>query len=244
MESVEPCLEIVTYRPRLKQSKNVINILIVYDGVIDTLPTSQFLHFMIAYKDICKSWAEWGTHGQTIHLNGCLRSPIYPPLTLPFLDVLVDRSNLGFTTSVYRKPTFTRQYTQWDSCSSTRNKIALINILVNRAQRICSPCNLPAEIDQIMNILSENGYPEHIVKRYIHKFLNTTRDRKIGPVKCQSISGCPGKGNHHEGLKYKSNILCSTFFWLATPSNLYLSLFADVSQQGCATHLTNQQCYL
>ena len=42
----------------------------------------------------------------------------------------------------------------------------LINILVNRAQRICSPCNLPAEIDKIMNIIDENGYPEHIVKRY------------------------------------------------------------------------------
>ena len=34
------------------------------------------------------------------------------------------------------------------------------------------------------NILGENGYPEHIVNSYIHKFLNTTRDRKIGPDKC------------------------------------------------------------
>ena len=93
-------------------------------------------------------------------------------------------------------------------------KIALINTLVNRAQRNCSPCNLPVEIDKIMNILSENGYPEHIVKRYTHKFLNTTKDQKIGRTNVQSISGCPGKGNHHEGLKYKSNILCPTHFWL------------------------------
>ena len=35
-----------------------------------------------------------------------------------------------------------------------------------------------------MNILGENGYPEHIVKRYVHKFLNTTKDQKIGPDKC------------------------------------------------------------
>ena len=116
-----------------------------------------------------------------------------------FLDVLVDRSNLGFTTSVFRKPTFTGQYTRWDSYSSTRNKIALINILINRAQRICSPCNLPAEIDKIMNILRENGYPENIVKRYIHKFLNTTKDRKFGPDKCPVYIRMPWKG---QSLKY------------------------------------------
>ena len=34
---------------------------------------------------------------------------------LPFLDVLVKKSNPEFLTSIYRKPTFTRQYIRWDS---------------------------------------------------------------------------------------------------------------------------------
>ena len=52
----------------------------------------------------------------------------------------------------------------WDSYSSMRYKIALINILVNSARRSCSPCNLPAEMEKIMNILGENGYPVYIIE--------------------------------------------------------------------------------
>ena len=33
---------------------------------------------------------------------------------LPFLDVYVERTNIGFKTSVYRKPTFTGQYLRWE----------------------------------------------------------------------------------------------------------------------------------
>ena len=38
-------------------------------------------------------------------------------LSLPFLDVLVEKHKTGFITSVYRKPTFTSQYIHWDSFS-------------------------------------------------------------------------------------------------------------------------------
>ena len=34
---------------------------------------------------------------------------------LPFLHVLVEKSDTEFLTSVYRKPTFTGQYIRWDS---------------------------------------------------------------------------------------------------------------------------------
>ena len=35
--------------------------------------------------------------------------------SLPFLDALVEKSDTGFLTSVYRKPTFSGLYTQWSS---------------------------------------------------------------------------------------------------------------------------------
>ena len=50
---------------------------------------------------------------------------------LPFLDVLVEKSNEGFLTSVFRKPTFTGQYFCWDSFGPTKHKINLIETLVH-----------------------------------------------------------------------------------------------------------------
>ena len=44
---------------------------------------------------------------------------------LPFLDVLVEKTEDGFLTTIYHKATFTGQCTRWDSFSSTHYKIAL-----------------------------------------------------------------------------------------------------------------------
>ena len=56
---------------------------------------------------------------------------------LPFMDVLVRREMAGFTTTIYRKPTFTGLYTRWDSYCATGQKIALIRSLTQRAKKIC-----------------------------------------------------------------------------------------------------------
>ena len=56
---------------------------------------------------------------------------------LPFLDVYVERTDIGFETSVYRKSTFTGQYLHWES-SSLKRKISLISSLVYRALMICT----------------------------------------------------------------------------------------------------------
>ena len=44
---------------------------------------------------------------------------------LPFLDVYVERTDVGFETSVYRKPTFTGQYLRWESFRPLKRKISL-----------------------------------------------------------------------------------------------------------------------
>ncbi|XP_067899188.1 uncharacterized protein [Heterodontus francisci] len=45
---------------------------------------------------------------------------------LPFLDMLVEKTANGFSTTVYRKPTFTSPYTHWDLYSSPHYKIGHI----------------------------------------------------------------------------------------------------------------------
>ena len=62
--------------------------------------------------------------------------------SLPFLDVLVEKSDTGFLTSVYRKPTFSGLYTRWSSFCPKQRKISLIKTLAHRAQMICSKSNL------------------------------------------------------------------------------------------------------
>ena len=57
---------------------------------------------------------------------------------LPFLDVYVERIDVGLETSVYRKPTFTGQYLRWESFSPLKRKISPISTLVHRALMICT----------------------------------------------------------------------------------------------------------
>ena len=57
---------------------------------------------------------------------------------LPFLDVLVERQDDGFSTSVYRKATNTGRYLNFYSNHPFSVKIGLINSLTHRAATICS----------------------------------------------------------------------------------------------------------
>ena len=47
--------------------------------------------------------------------------------TLPFLDVLVEKNDHEFVTSIYRKPTFTGQYIRWNSFCPMKRKTNLIS---------------------------------------------------------------------------------------------------------------------
>ena len=91
---------------------------------------------------------------------------------LPFLDVLVFRETSHFTTSVYRKPTFTGVYTRWDSFCATSQKIALIRSLTLRAKRICSGKHLDKEIVVLKSIFARNGYPAPITEQVINQTLS------------------------------------------------------------------------
>ena len=57
---------------------------------------------------------------------------------LPFLDMLVERSESVFLTSLYRKPMFTGLYLRWDAFAPKSRKLNLIKCLSFRALNICS----------------------------------------------------------------------------------------------------------
>ena len=97
---------------------------------------------------------------------------------MPFLDVLVTHDNDNFSTSLYRKKTFTGLYTDFSSLAPTKYKINLIWVLVYRAFHIWSSYrNFHEEIVRIKKILTENCFPKSLTDRIIKKFL----DRQFRP---------------------------------------------------------------
>ena len=104
---------------------------------------------------------------------------------LAFLDVLVERESSSFTTTVYRKPTFSGLYVRWESFCSKRRKTNLIATLTNRAIKICSATKLDMELKNISDIFQKNGYPEDVISSVIKRTLrNESRVKRFGPNKC------------------------------------------------------------
>ena len=58
--------------------------------------------------------------------------------SLSFLDIKIVRENNKFTTSVYRKPTFSGVFTNFESFIPNSYKYALIFTLLHRAFKLCS----------------------------------------------------------------------------------------------------------
>ena len=79
--------------------------------------------------------------------------------------------------SIYRKHTFTGQYTHFDSFVPWKHRIAWIRSLLCRITTICSPSKLTHELPFIKKIASWNGFPKHIVSSLIKRFnKRTTND--------------------------------------------------------------------
>ena len=82
---------------------------------------------------------------------------------LPFLDVLVTRTEKGFTPSVYRKPTFTGQYFSLNSHYSYNVKKGFFRYLQQRTKTISSDTDAyQEEIISLRHNINRNNYPERM----------------------------------------------------------------------------------
>ena len=79
---------------------------------------------------------------------------------LPFLDVLVPRTDKTFVTSVYRKPTYSGLLLKWSSFVPKSYKISAVSSMVHRVIHISSSYALMhKEFEFIKDICKQNGYP-------------------------------------------------------------------------------------
>ena len=84
----------------------------------------------------------------------------------PFLDSLARQEDDGhISTKVYRKPTHTDQYLNWNSNHHLDHKRSVVRTLMRRADKIVtSPDDKKAEIEHVTKALAANGYQKWALK--------------------------------------------------------------------------------
>ena len=90
---------------------------------------------------------------------------------LPFLDTLIQLSNDGFTSTVFRKATNTDVILNYSSVAPMKWKTGLIKCMVHRAHNVCSnQVLLRREIDHLRQMFFKNGYPRKLFDQILEEF--------------------------------------------------------------------------
>ena len=137
--------------------------------------------------------------------------------SLPFLDVSIERSN-GFSTSVYRKPTFIGLFTNFDSFIPLSFKRNLVYCLLDRYFKICSSYQVfHLEVLQLKNLLLSNGYPsalfEHCLSGFLDKIFSVPVSSPLDNINKRVIYFClPFTGTHSLRIRTQLVKLLSSCF--------------------------------
>ena len=125
--------------------------------------------------------------------------------SIPFLDTIVKPEadgNLSIT--VYREPTHTDQYLQWDIHHYLSAKFSVINTLSHRAQMVCSnPELLCKEMDHLRNPLTQCKYPKWALDK-VEKRLNRLSREVTNGANNQGATGTQPTTNE---VKTKGHIV-------------------------------------
>ena len=93
--------------------------------------------------------------------------------SLPFLHILISRSENGFKTSVYHKPTFNGVYSNFNSFIYDEYKIGLVFTMLFRTFSVVSDFSrFHTEVIHLKEILRKNAFPIKLVDNCIKNFLN------------------------------------------------------------------------
>ena len=100
--------------------------------------------------------------------------------SMPFLDILVTPAEDGsLKASVFRKPTHTDLYLQWDRHHNIPSKYSMAGTLYHRATTICSdPTLLQEEEQHLFNALKKCKYPTWAIDRAKLKSQNANRNKQ------------------------------------------------------------------
>ena len=102
--------------------------------------------------------------------------------SIPFLDTIVKPEADGtLSITVYRKPTHTDQYLQWDSHYHLSAKFSVIHTLSHRAKTVCNkPELLQQEKDHLRKALTKCKYPKWALDKVDKRLNKSTRQATDG----------------------------------------------------------------
>ena len=102
--------------------------------------------------------------------------------SIPFLDTIVKPEADGtLSITVYRKPTHTDQYLQWDSHHHLSAKFSVIHTVSHRASTVCSnPELLQQEKDHLRKALTKCKYPKWALDKVEKRLNRSTREVSDG----------------------------------------------------------------
>ena len=125
--------------------------------------------------------------------------------SISFLDTIVKPEADGtLSITVYRKPTHTDQYLQWDSHHHLSAKFSVIHILSHRAKTVCSKPELPQqERDHLRKALTKCKYPKWALDK-VERRLNRSTSEVIDGVNNQGTTNAKAAIN---GVKPKGHIV-------------------------------------
>ena len=115
--------------------------------------------------------------------------------SIPFLDTIVKPEVDGsLSITVYRKPTHTDQYLQWDSHHHLSAKFSVIQTLSHRASTVCSNLELlQQEKDHLRKALTKCKYPKWALDKVEKRLNRSSRQVNDGaltkpslPMKCKT----------------------------------------------------------
>ena len=92
---------------------------------------------------------------------------------LSFLDVEIIREQGRYTITIYRKPTFSDVYSNFECFLPSVYKFGMVYTLVYRCFCICSNwTQYHTELTFLKGVFQRNGYPENFIDKSFKKFLN------------------------------------------------------------------------
>ena len=135
---------------------------------------------------------------------------------LPFLDIEVTRSNGRFSTSVYRKPTFTGLFTNFHSFVPLAYKRSLVCCLLHRIFHLCSSYeNFHAQLEVVRKLFNLNGFPTHMFDKLVRHFLNNLFEPKppLFTFPKKIVYYClPFTGSHSFQIRTQITRLCNAAY--------------------------------